>query len=35
VALIDAHRGGGLGTYDFEKLDHKNGIKHENIRPLS
>jgi hypothetical protein len=41
--IIDAHRGGGRGgeeggtscapSKDFEKLQHKNAIKHENRGP--
>jgi hypothetical protein len=39
LTFIDAHRDGGEGgtsctpSKDFEKLDHKNAIKYENIRP--
>ena len=36
LTFIDAHREGGTSctpSKDFDKLDSKNAIKHENIRP--
>jgi hypothetical protein len=36
LTFIDSHREGGTSctpSKDFEKLDSKNAIKHENIRP--